>query len=141
MIWIIVLAIIVFIAYKFIRSLNEDNKDLMGLTLDKRFSSLATYINHAAFSNQGTIISKRNNDFAIYKPGSSQIVEFLYSAKVLTITWKFKYMQQEMIHRKDIQNPIIKSEDDLLNIAEKLAYEVSDKMKAHINKIDLQNIF
>ena len=52
MIWIIAIAIIGFIAFKFFSDFNKDKEDLERTTLDKKFKVIIDLINETAFNGR-----------------------------------------------------------------------------------------
>lgn len=104
MIWAIVIAIVGFILIRFFIALSKDNDDLQGQTADKKFCVVVNMINDAAFAGQGTVTVQNKRMFNLYQDGQNQIISFLYSTGHLTITWKYKYFQKEVVHEKQFSN-------------------------------------
>ena len=100
MIWIIIIGIVIFILIKFSTGLNKDKDDLQWKSLPEKFNIVVNMINEVAFSGNGlmTTISKR--EFNLYEQGQNQIINFHYSTGCLTITWRYKYFQKEIIHKR-----------------------------------------
>ena len=101
MIWFIVIVILAFIAFKFLNDINKDKYDLQGITLDDKFKVVANMLNEAAFNGRGKIIKLDNRSFNLYEQGSNQIINFHYGTGTLTLTWRYKYFQKEIVHSKD----------------------------------------
>ena len=104
MIWIVVIGIVGFIFIRFFSDLNKDNTDLQGQPLSKKFAVIMNTINRVAYDGMGkvTVIDKRN--FKLYQDGQNQIINFQYGTGHLTITWKYKYFQKEIVHEKTYNN-------------------------------------
>jgi hypothetical protein len=107
MVWIIVIAIVGIILFRFFSSLSKDNDDLQSRTLDDKFNVIVNMINDAAFNGGGSITRLDKKDFNLYEDGQNQIINFTYSTGHLTITWKYKYFQKEIVHERqfnDVRN-------------------------------------
>lgn len=104
MVWIIVFAIIGIILFSFFSSLMKDNADLQGRTLDDKFKVIVDMLNDAAFTGHGTITRIDKREFNLYERGQNQIIYFQYSTGHLTITWKYKYFQKEVVHKGQFNN-------------------------------------
>lgn len=64
-------------------------------------------INEAAFNGNGSITVLDKREFCLYEDGQNQIIKFHYSTGHLTIIWKYKYYQKEIVHEKlfsDVRN-------------------------------------
>ncbi|MDP1726881.1 MAG: hypothetical protein Q8M15_08860 [Bacteroidota bacterium] len=106
MIWIIIL-IVGTILFRFFFSLNKDNDDFQTQTFPEKFNVIVQMINEVAFNSRGNIISLDKREFNLYENGQNQIIKFRYGTGHLTITWKYKYFQKEVIHEKtynDVRN-------------------------------------
>jgi hypothetical protein len=107
MIWVIVIGIIVFILFRFLTDLNKDNYDLQGQSLAEKFKFTVESLNDAAYNGQGSVTTLDKRSFNLYEYGSNQIIHFVYGTGHLTITWKYKYFQKEVVHEKqfnDVRN-------------------------------------
>src|SRR5574337_484042 len=106
-IWVIVIAIAVYVLYKFFSALNKDNYDLQSQTLSEKFRVATNLLNQSAFGGKGIITPLDKRSFNIYKEDANQIINFTYGTGILTITWKYKYFQKEVVHKKqfnDVRN-------------------------------------
>jgi hypothetical protein len=107
MIWVILVAIVVYIIFKFSSDVNKDKYDLRGINLSDKFKVVVGEINQAAYNGNGRIITINNRAFNLYQDGQNQIICFFYGTGHLTITWKYKYFQKEVVHEKifhDVRN-------------------------------------
>ena len=107
MVWTIVIAIIGIILFRFFTSLSKDNDDLQGRTLSEKFNVIVNMINEAAFNGDGSVTTLDKREFNLYEDGQNQIIKFQYSTGHLTITWKYKYFQKEIVHERqfnDVRN-------------------------------------
>jgi hypothetical protein len=118
MIWFIVIAIVGYIMYRFFSSLNEDNYDLQNRTLDDKFSVVVDTLNEAAFNGRGSVTNLDKRAFNLYEVGKNQIIHFNYGTGHLTITWKYKFFQKEVVHEKqfnDVRNLSIFEQQKIAN--------------------------
>lgn len=107
MIWTIIIVIVAFILIRFFIDLTKDKDDLQGQTLDKKFSIILNMLNDTAFAGQGVVTIIDQKEFNLYHTNSNQIIKFLYSTGHLTIDWRYKYYQKEVVHSKmyrDVRN-------------------------------------
>lgn len=104
MIWFVVIAVVVFVGFKFFSSLEQDKDELQSRTLDDKFQTIVSMINEAAFSGRGTVTVIGKREFNLYETDSNQIIKFQYSTGSLTITWKYKYFQKELVHERQFDN-------------------------------------
>jgi hypothetical protein len=130
-VWVIVIGIAVFILYKFFSALNKDNYDLQSQTLSEKFRIAANLINQSAFSGKGTVTPLDKRSFNIYKDGESQIINFTYGTGHLTITWKYKYFQKEVIHTKQF--------NEVRNISVFTQQKIAETMISEMNGIKLRH--
>ena len=57
-------------------------------------------MNEYTYNNRGSITKIDKRECNLYEDGSNQIINILYSQGTLTITWKYKYFQKEVVHKK-----------------------------------------
>ena len=133
---IIIIAIVAFILYKFISSLNKDNEVLNQQALSQNFSVIVDLINKSAYNGQGDITVLDKRSFNLYCEDHNQIINFQYSTSSLTITWKYKWFNNEIVHSKDfnqVQNITIDGQN---RIAHQMINEMSDVIENHKQKIN-----
>lgn len=107
MIWIFVIIIIVFLLFKFFIELDKDNYDLQNQNLPEKFYFIVSMINQEAYNGEGSVTILDKRTFNLYQDGENQIINFQYSTGHLTITWKYKYFQKEVVHERqfnDVRN-------------------------------------
>lgn len=136
MIWVIIMAVIIgIILFRFFSDLNKDNYDIENQNLSEKFSSIVSILNESAFDGYGTVTILNNRCFNLYEDGKNQIVSFYYSTGHLTITWKYKYFQKEIVHEhqfNDVRNLSIFEQQ---NIAKQMIAEMNliiDKHKKDV---------
>jgi len=135
MIWAILIAIVGYVVFRFTVSLNKDNEDLMHQSLPEKFSVIVTAFNQAAFQGLGAVTVLDKREFNLYRNGASQIINFQYGTGGLTLTWKLKYFQKEVVHKKVISDARNLSIFDQQKIADQMLKEVMIVMEKH--KIDV----
>lgn len=135
MIWIIVIAIIGYFLIRFIIDLNKDNYDLQSQTLSEKFQFLVDELNEAAFNGMGSVTNLDKRSFNLYQTGQNQIINFMYSTGHLTITWKYKYFQKEVVHKKQFNNVRNLSIFEQQRIAEIMASEMAVVISNHQNNV------
>jgi hypothetical protein len=131
MIWIIAFAIVGYILFRFFSSLSKDNDDLQGQTLSGKFSIIASMLNDAAFDGKGDITTLNKREFNLYEDGQNQIIKFQYSTGHLTIIWKYKYFQKEIIHERQFNDVRNLSIFDQQKIAEQMIKEMAIVIEKH----------
>lgn len=144
MIWIvlIIIAVVLIIAFNIKKKVDKDNNEVSIL---EKFGLIITGLNEYCYRGEGTVKENPKNNITIYKQGSCQIVGLGYQMGFLTIVWKFKYWQQEMVYKKEIDvrkqfpdgKPTIEWQENVLTtiISEFLA-----QYKEHEAKVDASGI-
>ena len=135
MIWIIVLVIVGFILIRFFISLSKDNYDLQGRTLDDKFNVIVNMINEAAFGGRGSVTTLDKREFNLYEEGQNQIIKFHYSTGHLTITWKYKYFQKEVVHKRQFNYVRNLSIFDQQKIGKQMIKEMAITVERHKNNV------
>jgi hypothetical protein len=135
MVWTIVIAIIGIILFRFFSSLSKDNDDLQGRTLDDKFNVIVNMINDAAFDGNGSVTTLDKREFNLYEDGQNQIIKFQYSTGHLTITWKYKYFQKEIVHERQFNDVRNLSLFDQQKIGEQMIKEMAIVVERHKNNV------
>ena len=135
MIWIIVIVIVGFILIRFFISLSKDNYDLQGRTLDDKFNVIVNMINETAFGGRGSVTTLDKREFNLYEEGQNQIIKFHYSTGHLTITWKYKYFQKEVVHKRQFNYVRNLSIFDQQKIGEQMIKEMAITVERHKNNV------
>jgi hypothetical protein len=133
MFWVVL--IIAVILFLFLRDMNKDKSDLRGISVGQKFSTIISLINREAFQGQGKITAIDIRECNLYKTGENQIIHFLYSTGNLTVIWKYKYYQQEVIHQKVFRDVRNLTELQQQSIARSMISEMRSIIKAHQWKI------
>jgi len=108
-------------------SLSKDNEELNNQPLEEKFFTIVKILNKSAFSDKGEITKLNKRSFNLYGNGENQIINFHYSTGSLTITWKYKYYQKEIIHKKTYNN--------MRNLSIFEQGEVANKFVEEMNKV------
>ena len=111
--------------------LNKDKYDLQGTSLDEKFKVVVNMLNDAAFKNQGTITKLDNKSFNLYEQSSNQLINFHYGTGTLTITWRYKYFQKEVVHSKDFYETRNLSLFEQQKLADIMLAEMEQVIKQH----------
>jgi len=135
MVWTIVIAIIGIILFRFLTSLSKDNDDLQGRTLSEKFNVIVNMINEAAFNVDGSVTTLDKREFNLYEDGQNQIIKFQYSTGHLTITWKYKYFQKEIVHERQFNDVRNLSLFEQQKIGEQMIREMAVVVERHKNNV------
>ncbi len=131
MFWILFIVVVCYILFKFLNDLNKDKYDLEGKSLQEKFNIIVSAINNEAFNGEGEVTRLDKRSFNLYQQGSNQIVNFQYSTGTLTITWRFKYFQKEVVHKKDFYDVRNLSLFEQQKIADRMIEEMAEKVENH----------
>ncbi len=135
MIWTIAGAIALFLIIKFIMSLENDKTDLRFEDLSQKFSLIVRELNQEAFNGRGRVYKIDLRTFNLYEEGQNQIINFHYSSGHLTITWKYKYYQKEIVHKKQFDYSRNLSLFEQQNIARVMINEMNGVIASHKNQV------
>ena len=139
MVWTIIIVFIGYIIIRFLLALGKDNDDLQGCTLDDKFNVIVSMINEAAFGGRGLVCYLDKREFNLYQEGQYQIIRFHYSTGHLTITWKYKHFQKEVIHERQFNNVRSLSLFEQQNIGKYMIKEMATIIERHKNN-ELESI-
>ena len=92
---------------RFMMDMNKDNYDLENQNLAEKFEVVVGRLNEAAYGGMASVTVLDKRSFNLYHSGSNQIINFQYSTGHLTITWRYKVLQKEVVHSKqftDVRN-------------------------------------
>ncbi|QTV04846.1 hypothetical protein [Faecalibacter bovis] len=131
MIWAIVIGIVGFILFRFYSDYKKDDVDLSTQKLHEKFAVVVELINQEAYNGLGSVTILDKRSFNLYLTGNQQIVQFIYSTGILTIIWKYKYYQKEVIHEKTFENVRNLSIFEQQNIAEAMISEMRTVIENH----------
>ncbi len=135
MIWTIIAVIIIFFVGKMVVSYQKDNVDLREKPLREKFYVLINRLNEYAFNNGGVITNIDKRECNLYKEGANQIIIFLYSQGTLNITWKYKYFQKEVVHKRSFLNMRNLSLFEQRKMADSLISEMEKVVGEHKEKV------
>ncbi len=135
MIWVIVIGIVGFILFRFFSDLNKDNADLQGQSLQEKFAVIVSSINEVAYGGMGKVTALDKRSFNLYQNGQNQIINFQYGTGHLTITWKYKYFQKEIVHEKQYNNVRNLSLFEQQKIADNMISEMEEVVENHKNNV------
>lgn len=136
MFWIIIILIgIIFFLIKFALALNHDREDLKSINIEEKFHVILNMLNTYIFNGNATTIRLNAKSFYLHDEGQNQIILFKYSTGNLTVIWKYKYFQKEVVHEKqyaDVRNLSIFEQE---KIADDIIKEMNIVIAKH--KIDV----
>ncbi|MDA3781179.1 MAG: hypothetical protein PF487_13280 [Bacteroidales bacterium] len=135
MFWGLLIGIVIIILIRFFNGLSKDNDDVRFQPLNEKFKVIAGLINEDAFNGFGKITSINNREFNIYQEGQNQIIQFQYSTGHLTIIWKYKYFQKEVVHKKQFNDVRNLSLFEQQRIAEIMINEMDVIINNHHNSV------
>jgi hypothetical protein len=135
MIWTILGVFVAYFLIKFLMSLSNDNDDLADQSLSEKFAVIVRVINNVSFNGNAEIITIDKREFYLFEEGNNQMVFFMYSTGSLTITWKYKYFQKEIIHEKHFDNVRNLSIFEQTNRANQMINEMELVVAKHKNHI------
>lgn len=135
MIWAIVIGIVGYSLIRFFIALSKDHDDLQGQTLDQKFGIIVNLINQVAFNGLGSVTTLNKREFNLYLEGENQLIKFQYSTGHLTITWRYKYFQKEVVHERQFNYVRNLSVFDQQKIGEQMIREMAQIVENHKNNV------
>ncbi|KAB7731914.1 hypothetical protein F5984_06745 [Rudanella paleaurantiibacter] len=135
MFWTFLIVVVVFVLFRFFMSLNQDNEDLQGKTLAEKFDVVVNMLNQAAFNGAGSVTTLDKREFNLYEDGQNQIIKFHYSSGHLTLTWRYKYFQKEIVHERQFDNVRNISLFDQQKIGQQMINEMEVVVQRHKNDV------
>jgi len=135
MIWIFVAGIVLFILFSFFKDASKDKDDLRNTSLKEKFNVIVNTLNNEAFNGNGSVTNLDKRSFNLYEQGKNQIIQFQYGTGHLTLTWKYKYFQKEIVHEKTYTNVRNLSLFEQKKIADDMINQMRNVVEKH--KIDV----
>lgn len=130
--WVLgILGIIGYIIIRFFIDLKKDDYDLQGTTVAEKFKFIVRKLNEVVYHGEGKVTVLDARTFNLYAQGSNQIIQFFYATGSLTITWKYKYLQKEVIHERNVNDARNLSVLSQERIAENLIKEMGEVVRKH----------
>ena len=130
----IIISILVFYIfktfYKFRKEQIADSEELFNQKLEDKFSYFIDGLNEYCY----------NRTLSLYKNDSCQIVNLEYGTGILTIIWKFKYFQQEMVYQRNLPNARNINIEWQKNALKLVISEFLDQYEKHKSKVDASGI-
>ena len=131
MTWVIIVLLVIAILGKFFWDYSKDNDDLNYQPLHEKFGVIVEMINQEAFNGLGTISKFDKREFNLYQDMQNQIIKFQYGTGNLTITWRYKYFQKEVVHERQFNNVRNLSLFEQQNIGEQIINEMIYVIEKH----------
>jgi len=135
MTWIFIVLLVITILGKFFWDLSKDNYDLQNQPLHEKFGVIVEMINQKAFNGLGRINKFDKREFNLYQDMQNQIITFQYSTGNLTITWRYKYFQKEVVHERQFNDVRNLSLFEQQNLAEQFIMEMNYVIETHKNNV------
>lgn len=134
MIWFIILAVVVYILYRFLSALNKDNQELESLSLADKFGFLVDELNRRAFDSEAVVHMRDKRSFCLHLKGGNQIIEFFYSTGHLTIQWKFTFtvFGNEVIFERQINDVRSLEERSQIALANSILNDVENFFRLRV---------
>ncbi len=140
----IIISIIIFNIFKlfskFRKELLADNEELLNQKLEEKFSYFIDGLNEYCYKGLGKVTIIDNRTLSLYKNDSCQIVNLEYGTGILTIIWKFKYFQQEMVYQRNLSNARNINIEWQKNALKLVISEFLDQYEKHKSKVDASGI-
>lgn len=134
---IIIVIFVVILFAKFGLEYGKDKTDLQFQTIQEKFEVIVNMINETAFKGNGSITKIDTRSVNLYKTGENQIINFMYSTGHLTITWRYKYFQKEVVLERQFNNVRNLSLFEQQNIGNAVINEMVKVVEQH--KIEVLN--
>ncbi len=134
----IIVVVIFFIVKKIMqynKELKLDKEELMNQNIYDKFKVLMDGFNSYCFNDTGKVNVLDDKNANVYKEGSNQIVMFLYNAGMLTVVWKYKYFEKEMVYERSFPDARNATEIGLKSALEIIIGEFKERLDEHKAKI------
>jgi len=113
-----------------------DAEELKNQNIYDKFKFLIDGFNGYCFNGKGKVSVFDNKNANVYQEGSNQIVLFQYNAGMLTIVWKYKYFQNEMVYEKNFPDARNATEIGVKGALNTIIDEFNEQLSAHKANID-----
>ena len=108
MIWSILIAVVIILIGSSVIGNSKDNRDLAGVAggkLEEKFNVIVNHITTYAFDDNYIVKPQgKRHLFLLHSQGNNHMIELLYNQGVLSIIWKYKYLQKELTYKKHLNN-------------------------------------
>ncbi|MCP9762984.1 hypothetical protein [Lacihabitans soyangensis] len=121
----------VLVVYKFIADSNKQTEQLKGEPLPQKFNAFIETLNKYAFSGSGLTTKLSETSYNLYKEGENQIINLEYAFGTLKVIWRYKYFQQELVHKKEFENSQNIRQDWQIRMADSLISEMKKAIELH----------
>jgi hypothetical protein len=120
--------VIAYLIFSFFKGVANDAKDLQGIELKDKFAAIVQTLDDNAFGGMADINVVDKLNFNLHRDSQSQIIKFYYESGALTVQWKYKFIQQEVICEKKLRNASQASVMEQIEFAQGLTREMNGKM-------------
>ncbi len=135
MIWWLLGIGVCYLLVRFFLAYTKDTDDLQGQTLADKFAVVVASLNEVAFDGYGSVTNLDKRAFNLYQEGQNQIIKFQYGTGHLTITWKYKYFQKEIVHERQFTNVRNLGIFEQQKMADLMVREMSVIVENHKNSV------
>ncbi|TXD53596.1 MULTISPECIES: hypothetical protein [unclassified Polaribacter] len=105
MIIILVVLIVGFFVIMALINNSKDNDDLKNKALEEKFKVIVNHLTNYAFDDNYIVKPEgKRHLFLLHSQGNNHKIELLYNQGVLSIIWKYKYLQKELTYKKHLNN-------------------------------------
>lgn len=113
-----------------------DDEELKSQNIYDKFKPLLDGLNNYCFNGKGKISILDNKNANIYQEGENQILLFQYNAGMLTIVWKYKYFQNEMVYERNFSDARKATEIGMKSALNIIIEEFNEQLSVHKSNID-----
>lgn len=101
----VIVAIAVIVILSIAIGNSKDKQDLNEKTLLEKFNVIVAHLTEFAF-DKDYVVRKQSDKhiFLMHNMANNHMIELLYNQGVLTIIWKYKYFQKELVFKKHLTN-------------------------------------
>lgn len=124
-----------YILFLFLKNLIQDNYDLRSKTLSEKFFVIVDELNYFAFEGRGKVLNIDKRSFSLYEIDTNRLIQFQYKRGHLTIVWKYKCLQKEVVHEKTFRNVRNISTIQQEKMAKDFIREISVVTEKHIENV------
>ncbi|WP_312133177.1 hypothetical protein [Empedobacter sp.] len=135
----IIVVVIFFIVKKIMqynKELKLDKEELINQNIYEKFKVLMDGFNSYCFNGTGKVNVLDDKNANVYQEGSNQIVMFLYNAGMLTVVWKYKYFQNEMVYERNFPDARNATEIGLKSALKVMIEEFNERLVEHKAKVE-----
>jgi hypothetical protein len=135
--FVFILLIILVFLITYLLSAYEGKRSFNNLKLQTKFGFLIKYLNKHVYNGNAKITIIDDRELNLYELNQNQIINFQDHNGVLTITWKFKYYQKEVVNVKEFRDINNFSMAEQHKIGENMINETAIIIEKHKREINM----